>query len=105
MPLNLTVFDNECAAIIADLPNKMIWQGNTYDVAVNSFAQGHALQQEGYVPELDFGCLLRIADFADVAMPKQGDVVTIDGRKARVLSFNDAPDNVSRTLICVNVQR
>jgi len=94
MALSLTLLDADAAAMIADLPASIVWQGGTYACTAGSAENGYSLSEAGMVAEPSIQIVARTAVFTG-ARPQINDDIQYGGKTYRAVSVSTSQDDLT----------
>ena len=99
MALNPTQLRADFAFMVADLPTTITYQGASYSAVVGDLSSEEQLDEAGVIDGADFEVFINTDDFS--TLPGVNALITISGEDYRVQSVSDAPDGVTRKLLCI----
>jgi len=99
----LDIFAYDLAAMIDDLPIVVEHKGRTFGACRTELRRSNALGEGGFLEGA--ACAITAHYDANTQQVNLGDIVTIDGRKFRVLTADLAQDGVSVTITLEDINR
>lgn len=91
MPLDLNTLDSHLVRILSEIPVSFTWKGTVYSGIISTPVSVQFLVIGGQDEQIRMDLFVRKAIFS--TLPKTGDIITMSGKRYKVLGDRESPDN------------